>query len=71
MSSVLGSSVSVVSSVGSCCSTPDGVIGEEERGAFVFALESRNRGHLDRSDLKHCKMYPIDVTQKNHGEDIA
>nr|GEY10804.1 hypothetical protein [Tanacetum cinerariifolium] len=39
---------------------------EEERGAFMFALESQNRGHLDRSDLKHCKMYPIDVTQKNH-----
>nr|GEV25288.1 hypothetical protein [Tanacetum cinerariifolium] len=75
---------------------------EEERGAFVFALESvtrllkyltfdllsiidkhsrgilsrkfllqQNRGHLDRSGLKHCKMYPIDVTQKNHSEDIA
>nr|GEW84996.1 reverse transcriptase domain-containing protein [Tanacetum cinerariifolium] len=26
----------------------------------------RNRGHPDRSDLKHCKMYPIDVTQKIH-----
>nr|GEV33483.1 hypothetical protein [Tanacetum cinerariifolium] len=44
---------------------------EKERGAFVFALESRNRGHLDRFDLKHCKMYLIGVTQKNHGEDIA
>nr|GFC88994.1 hypothetical protein [Tanacetum cinerariifolium] len=43
---------------------------EEEKGAFVFALES-NRGHLDRSDLKHCKMYPFDGTQKNQGEGIA
>nr|GEW38207.1 hypothetical protein [Tanacetum cinerariifolium] len=39
---------------------------EEERGAFVFALESQNGGHLDRSDLKHRKMYPIDVTHKIH-----
>nr|GEW72506.1 hypothetical protein [Tanacetum cinerariifolium] len=80
MSSVLGSFVSMVSSIGSCSSTPGGGIGgslskefegkEEERGAFVFALES-NRGHLDRSDLKHSKMYPIYVTQKNHGEEIA
>nr|GFD17017.1 hypothetical protein [Tanacetum cinerariifolium] len=35
---------------------------------FPPAAESRAS---DRSDLKHCKMYPIDVTQKNHGEDIA
>nr|GEY55123.1 hypothetical protein [Tanacetum cinerariifolium] len=27
----------------------------------------RNGGYSDRSDLKHFKMYPTDVTQKSHG----
>nr|GFB25647.1 hypothetical protein [Tanacetum cinerariifolium] len=37
----------------------------------LIKMVALNRGHPDRSDSKHCKMYPIDVTQKNHGEDIA
>nr|GEW97084.1 hypothetical protein [Tanacetum cinerariifolium] len=40
--------------------------GGDSGGGSRVAVAERNRGHLDRSGLKHCKMYPIGVTRKNH-----